>query len=73
MGSLGMRRIHHIMLHDFSRQGTGSRPHLATGVNRGLDPGVDIIANDDSKLAPSGINETAINHRPMSGPVVAQV
>ena len=46
---------------------------LATGINGGVDAGVDVIADDRAELSPSGIDKTAIDHRAVVRAIVAEI
>jgi phosphoglycolate phosphatase len=48
-----------ILLHNLAGAGAGVRPELAAWVNGGVDAGVDVVADDGTKLAATGVDELA--------------
>ena len=50
------------MLHNFRRTGVRVWTQFSAGVDRGIDPRVDVVANDGAELAAPGIDERIADH-----------
>ena len=63
----------HIPLHDFAGAGAGVGPELAAWIDRGVNAGMDMVADDGAELAASGIHQAALHHRAMVLPVMPEI
>src|SRR5688572_4641600 len=61
------------MLHHFRRTRDGSRPEFATGIDGGVNAGMNAVADDGAELAAAGIDERATDRGAVIFPVVPEI
>lgn len=62
-----------IVLNDLARTGRGVGEEFAPRVNGCVDPGVNIVADDGTKLATPCFDQLTVDHAAMVFPVVAEI